>query len=62
MTKYLTRLKETSINHVCEKFEKTLRIKFAVDFGFSNELFSKKQKPDNAGNQQNDSELKIIQC
>ena len=31
---------------------KTVRTKFSVDSGFSNELFGKKQKPGNAGNQQ----------
>ena len=32
--------------------QKTLRIKFSVNSGFSNELFGKKRKPGNAGNQQ----------
>ena len=32
--------------------QKTLRIKFSVDSGFSNEVYGKKRKPRNAGNQQ----------
>ena len=44
-----------TINKLClEKIslQNTLRIKFSVDSGFSNELYGKKQKPGNAGNQQ----------
>ena len=31
---------------------KTVRTKFFMDFGFSNELYGKKRKPGNTGNQQ----------
>ena len=53
VTKYLTKLKETLINYVWEKnsCHKTVRIKFSVDFGFSNKLYGKKRKPGNAVNQ-----------
>ena len=32
--------------------QKTLRIKFSVDSGFLNDLYGKKRKPGNTGNQQ----------
>ena len=54
VTKYLTKLNE-NINKLCMgkiSLEKTLRIKFSVDFRFSNELYGKKRKPGNAGNEQ----------
>ena len=44
-----------SINKLCLgkiSLQKTLRIKFSVDSGFSNELYGKKRKPVNTGNQQ----------
>ena len=44
-----------NINKLCLgkiSLEKTLRIKFSVDSGFSNKLYGKKGKPGNAGNQQ----------
>ena len=44
-----------NINKLCLgkiSLQKTLRIKFSVDSGFSNELYGKKRKPGNAGNQQ----------
>ena len=49
--------KETkrNINKLCLGkilLQKTLRIKFFVDSGFSNELYGKKRKPGNARNQQ----------
>ena len=44
-----------NINKLCLGkilLQKALRIKFSVDSGFSNELYGKKRKPGNAGNQQ----------
>ena len=32
--------------------QKVVKIKFSVDFAFSNMLYGKKRKPRNAGNQQ----------
>ena len=43
-----------NINKLClgkVSLQKTLRIKVSVDSGFSNELYGKKRKPGNAGNQ-----------
>ena len=44
-----------NINKLCLRKisrHKTARTKFSMDFGFSNELYGKKRKPGNAGNQQ----------
>ena len=44
-----------NINKLCLgkiSHHKTVRIKFSVESGFSNELYGKKRKPGNAGNQQ----------
>ena len=44
-----------NINKLCLgkiSLEKTLRIKFSVDSGISNELYYKKRKARNAGNQE----------
>ena len=50
-------LKQTkrNINKLCLgkiPFQKTLKIKFSLDYEFLNELHGKKQKPGNTGNQQ----------
>ena len=50
-----------NINKLCLgkiSLEKTPRITFFVDSGFSNELYFKKRTPRNAGNQQKLSKLK----
>ena len=44
-----------NINKLCLgkiSIQKTLRIKFCLDSGFSNELYGKKRKPENTGNPQ----------
>ena len=54
VTKYLTKLKK-NINKLCLvkiSRHKTVRIKFSVDSGFSNELYGQKRKSRNARNQQ----------
>ena len=38
--------------------EKTLRIKFSAESGFSNEFYDKKRKPENAENQQKAFQIK----
>ena len=44
-----------NINKLCLgkiSLQKTLKIKFSVDSGFTHEIHGKKRKPGNAGNQQ----------
>ena len=53
VTKYLTQTKRN--NKLCLRNisrHKIVRTKFSVDSGFLNELYGKKRKPGNAGNQQ----------
>ena len=54
-----------NINKLCLgkiSLQKTLRIKFSVDSGFSNEFYGKKRKPRNAGNQQKAFQMKNTRC
>ena len=46
---------ERSVNKLCSRrisLQRTLRIKLSVDSSFTNELYGKKRKSGNAGNQQ----------
>ena len=50
-----------NINRLCLgkiSLQTTLRIKFSIDSGFSNELYDKKQKPRNTGNQEKTFQIK----